>query len=127
MRKLIDQEQYQRRVDDEAVQIAFYTMPQALIDDDNILNEATGVDSVSGDGSAYLETVRSYILKEEDEKLADAVRLGSQDRMQDFNMSLKSLIDQELISQDVAMGVSPNRQQLKMVLKGIDVAQGGLL
>jgi len=25
------------------------------------------------------------------------------------------------------MGVSPNRQQLKMVLKGIDVAQGGLL
>ncbi len=74
MRKLIDQEQYQRRVDDEAVQIAFYTMPQALIDDDNILNEATGVDSVSGDGSAYLETVRSYILKEEDEKLGRFVR-----------------------------------------------------
>jgi len=74
MRKLIDQEQYQRRVDDEAVQIAFYAMPQALIDDDNILNEATGVDSVSGDGSAYLETVRSYILKEEDEKLGRFVR-----------------------------------------------------
>ena len=74
MRKLIDQEQYQRRVDDEAIEIAFYAMPQALIDDDNILNEATGVDSVSGDGSAYLETVRSYILKEEDEKLGRFVR-----------------------------------------------------
>ena len=47
--------------------------------------------------------------------------------MQDFNMSLKSLIDQDLLSQDVAMEASPNRQQLKMVLKGIDVAQGGLL
>jgi twitching motility protein PilT len=71
--------------------------------------------------------IRKLVIEEEDAKLADAVRLGSQDRMQDFNMSLKSLIDQELISQDVAMEVSPNRQQLKMVLKGIDVAQGGLL
>ena len=71
--------------------------------------------------------IRKLVIEEEDEKLADAVRLGSQDRMQDFNMSLKSLIDQALISQDVAMEVSPNRQQLKMVLKGIDVAQGGLL
>jgi len=71
--------------------------------------------------------IRKLVIEEEDAKLADAVRLGSQDGMQDFNMSLKSLIDQELISQDVAMEVSPNRQQLKMVLKGIDVAQGGLL
>lgn len=71
--------------------------------------------------------IRKLVLEEEDEKLSDAVRLGSQDRMQDFNMSLKSLIDQALISQDVAMEVSPNKQQLKMVLKGIDVAQGGLL
>ena len=71
--------------------------------------------------------IRKLVIEEEDEKLSDAVRLGSQDRMQDFNMSLKSLIDQALISQDVAMEVSPNRQQLKMVLKGIDVAQGGLL
>ena len=71
--------------------------------------------------------LRKLVIEEEDEKLSDAVRLGSQDRMQDFNMSLKSLIDQALISQDVAMEVSPNKQQLKMVLKGIDVAQGGLL
>ena len=74
MKKLIDQEQFQRRVDDETVEIAFYAMPQALIDDDNILNEATGVDSVSGDGSAYLETVRNYILQEEDEKLGRFIR-----------------------------------------------------
>ncbi len=71
--------------------------------------------------------IRKLVIEEEDEKLADAVRLGTQDKMQDFNMSLKSLIDQALISQDVAMEVSPNKQQLKMVLKGIDVAQGGLL
>ena len=71
--------------------------------------------------------IRKLVIEEEDEKLADAVRMGAPDKMQDFNMSLKSLIDQELISQDTAMEVSPNKQQLKMVLKGIDVAQGGLL
>ena len=71
--------------------------------------------------------IRKIIIDEEDEKLSDAVRLGSQDKMQDFNMSLKSLIDQGLISQDIAMDASPNKQQIKMVLKGIDVAQGGLL
>ena len=67
------------------------------------------------------------ILEEEDEKLADAIRLGGGDNMQDFNMSLKDLIDKELVAQDVAMEVSPNKQQLKMILKGIDVSQGGLL
>ena len=74
MIKLIDQEQFQRRVDAETVEIVFYAMPKALIDDDDILNEATGVDSVSGDGSAYLETVRNYILQEEDEKLGRFIR-----------------------------------------------------
>ena len=67
------------------------------------------------------------ILEEEDEKLADAIRLGGGDNMQDFNMSLKDLVDKELVAQDVAMEVSPNKQQLKMILKGIDVSQGGLL
>ena len=67
------------------------------------------------------------VLEEEDEKLADAIRLGGGDNMQDFNMSLKDLVDKELIAQDVAMEVSPNKQQLKMILKGIDVSQGGLL
>lgn len=71
--------------------------------------------------------IRKLIIEEEDEKIGDAIRLGGQDNMQDFNMSLKDLVDRELVSQDVAMEVSPNRQQLKMALKGIDVSQGGLL
>lgn len=71
--------------------------------------------------------IRKLILEEEDDKLADAIRMGAQDNMQDFNMSLKSLVDKELVSQEVAMEASPNQQQLKMVLKGIDVSQGGLL
>ena len=72
-------------------------------------------------------TVRKLIIEEEDDKLSDAIRLGGQDNMQDFNTCLKHLVDLELVAQDVAMEVSPNRQQLKMALKGIDVSQGGLL
>ena len=71
--------------------------------------------------------VRKLVLEEEDDKLADAIRMGAQDKMQDFNLSLKELVDKELVSQEVAMEASPNQQQLKMVLKGIDVSQGGLL
>ena len=47
--------------------------------------------------------------------------------MQDFTQSLKKLVDEELIDREVAMEVAPNREQLKMVLKGIDVAQGGMV
>jgi twitching motility protein PilT len=75
----------------------------------------------------FNSTVRKIVVEEEDEKLPDAIRLGEGDGMQDFNKSLKDLVQSELISQDVALEVSPNRQQLKMALKGIDVAQGGLL
>jgi twitching motility protein PilT len=75
----------------------------------------------------FNSAIRKVILEEEDEKLGDAIRLGIQDGMQDFNMSLKDLVERELIDQETALEVSPNRQQLKMALKGIDVSQGGLL
>ncbi len=71
--------------------------------------------------------IRKLILEEEDDKLPDAIRIGAEDGMQDFTQSLKSLVDKELISRDAAMEVAPNREALKMALKGIDVSQGGIL
>jgi twitching motility protein PilT len=75
----------------------------------------------------FTPTVRKLILEESDEKLPDAIRIGAEDGMQDFTQSLKSLVDQELIDREVAMEVAPNRDALKMALKGIDVSQGGIL
>ena len=46
--------------------------------------------------------------------------------MQDFTMSLKQLVDDELIDREVAMEVAPNREALKMALKGIEVKDPGL-
>ncbi len=75
----------------------------------------------------FNSSVRKLIIEEEDEKLSDAIRLGEGDGMQDFNKSLKELVEGEMVDQETALEVSPNRQALKMSLKGIDVAHGGLL
>jgi twitching motility protein PilT len=75
----------------------------------------------------FTPTVRKLILEEEDHKLGDAIRIGAEDGMQDFTMSLKKLVDDGLIDREVAMEVAPNREALKMALKGIDVKQPGIL
>ena len=51
--------------------------------------------------------------------LADHIKKSVRDGMQNFTMSLKSLIDQELIDRQVALDIAPNREELQMKLKGI--------
>ena len=75
----------------------------------------------------FTPTIRKLILEEQDEKLGDAIRIGAEDGMQDFTQSLKGLVDKELIDRETAMEVAPNREALKMALKGISVNQGGIL
>lgn len=71
--------------------------------------------------------IRKLILEGQDNKLADAVRMGIPEGMQDFTHSLKGLIDKELIDRPTAFEVAPNKDALKMALKGIDVSQPGIL
>lgn len=72
-------------------------------------------------------TVRKLVLEGTDEKLPDAIRIGAEEGMQDFTMSLKQLIDDELIDRPTAFQVAPNKDALKMALKGINVSQPGIL
>jgi twitching motility protein PilT len=71
--------------------------------------------------------IRKLILEGDDHKLPDAIRIGEDDGMQDFTMSLKRLIDDELIDRPTAFAVAPNKDALKMTLKGIDVKAPGIL
>jgi twitching motility protein PilT len=71
--------------------------------------------------------VQKAILEENDSKLPDIIRIGKLDGMQDFTMSLKQLIDDQLIDREVAMEVAPNRELLKMALKGIEVKDPGII
>ena len=72
-------------------------------------------------------TIKKLVLEGKDEKLPDAIRIGAEDGMQDFTMSLKGLIDDELIDRPTAFAVAPNKDALKMALKGIDVKAPGIL
>ena len=72
-------------------------------------------------------TVRKLILEGHDEKLSDAIRMCVNEGMQDFTMSLRDLIERELIDRATAFEVAPNVEALKMELKGISVGQPGIL
>ena len=67
------------------------------------------------------------LVEEEDFKIPDAIRIGKDDGMQDFTMSLKQLINDDLIDRATAFEVAPNVEALKMALKGIEVKQSGIL
>ena len=71
--------------------------------------------------------VRKLILEEQDNKLATAIRMGKEEGMQMFNDSLKGFIDREMISRSDAFEISPNIEELKMALKGIDVRGAGIM
>lgn len=66
--------------------------------------------------------VRKIVREAEDEKLADLIKNSSREGMQDFTMSLKGLVDAQLIDRDVALEVAPNREALMMSLRGINVS-----
>ncbi len=72
-------------------------------------------------------TVRKLILNEEDNKLGDAIRIGKEEGMMDFTESLRQLCVAEKIERATAFEVAPSAETLKMALKGITIAQPGIL
>ncbi|HVU89060.1 MAG TPA: PilT/PilU family type 4a pilus ATPase [Pirellulales bacterium] len=72
-------------------------------------------------------TIRKLLLEGHDEKLADAIVMCEKEGMQDFTMSLKGLVDRELIDRATAFEVAPNVDALRMALKGISVRAPGIL
>jgi len=72
-------------------------------------------------------TVRKLILEGEDEKLPAAMRIGKDEGMQRFNESLYSFLQKDMISRAAAFEISPNVEELKMLIKGIDVKAAAIL
>lgn len=71
--------------------------------------------------------VRKLILEHTDEKLPAAIRIGKSEGMQQFNDSLYHFITKEMVSRADAFEISPNVEELKMMLKGINVKSSGIL
>jgi twitching motility protein PilT len=72
-------------------------------------------------------TVRKLLINEEDNKLGDAIRIGKEEGMMDFTESLRQLVVAEKIERATAFEVAPSPEALKMALKGITIAQPGIL
>ncbi|MCA9060562.1 MAG: Flp pilus assembly complex ATPase component TadA, partial [Planctomycetaceae bacterium] len=72
-------------------------------------------------------TVRKLVMEEQDEKLFAAIRIGKDEGMQLFNDSLYSFVTREYISREAAFEISPNVEELKMKLKGIEVEAAAIL
>jgi twitching motility protein PilT len=72
-------------------------------------------------------TIRELIIKAEDKKLPDAIRIGFLEGMLDFNESLRQLVERGDVDRATALEVAPNPEALKMAFKGIKVAQPGIL
>ena len=71
--------------------------------------------------------IRKLILDGEDRFLADAVRVGREEGMQDFTESLRQLVTEGLVDRRVAFERAPSAEALKMALKGIVGGDSGLL
>lgn len=72
-------------------------------------------------------TVRKLVLEGKDEKLFSAIRIGKDEGMQVFNDSLYFFIQKEMISRGDAFEISPNVEELKMMIKGIEVKGPAIL
>lgn len=72
-------------------------------------------------------TVRKLVLEEQDDKLFAAMRIGREEGMQLFNDSLYDFVTREYITRATAFEVSPNVEELKMMIKGIDVKAPAIL
>ena len=72
-------------------------------------------------------TIRELIIKGEDKKLPDAIKIGYLEGMLDFTESLRLLVEQGRIDKATALEVAPSPEQLKMLLKGIKVSTPGIL
>jgi len=71
--------------------------------------------------------VRKLVSEDQDEKLFAAIQLGKEEGMQVFNDSLYWFLDREMISREAAFEIAPNVEELKMMLKGIDVKSSGMV
>jgi twitching motility protein PilT len=72
-------------------------------------------------------TIRELIVKGEDKKLPDAIRIGMLEGMIDFNESLRQLVAHGDVDAEKAIEAAPNPDALKMALKGIKLTRPGIL
>jgi len=70
---------------------------------------------------------RQAIEEGRDADLADVIRSGEEQGMQDMTQSLLDLIERDQVDPQAAYAVAPNPEELKMRMKGISASRAGLM
>lgn len=71
--------------------------------------------------------IRSLILRGEESKIAEVIRGGKAEGMQDLTQSVAELVKKDLVLRKVALEHAPNRDQLQMALRGISMGSGHII
>jgi len=71
--------------------------------------------------------IRALIMRGEEKKIAEVVRGGGTEGMQDMTSALAKLVNDDLVLRRVALEYAPNREYLQMTLRGINVAVGRIV
>lgn len=72
-------------------------------------------------------TIRKLIHEERDKDLLGVIKGSYNEGMLDFNESLRRLVEEEYVNQETAYAAASNAEELKMKLKGINIAGGGII
>jgi twitching motility protein PilT len=72
-------------------------------------------------------SVRKLIREERDNEIIDVIRASYDDGMVDFTEHLRRLVEDGYIDHPTAYEAAPNPDELRMALKGIKSASGGIL
>lgn len=72
-------------------------------------------------------SIRKLIREERDNEIVNVIRSSTAAGMMDFNENLRRLVEDGFIDHETAYEAAPNRDELKMALKGIKTAMTGIL
>lgn len=71
--------------------------------------------------------VKKLLQEEREADIPTVIRSCQSEGMQDYTESLRKLVIEEWIDYKVAMQYAPNKEELKMAMKGIRTSSGGIL
>ena len=71
--------------------------------------------------------IRKLIGESRESDILDVIKSNYDIGMQDFNESLRQMVAKEWIESQTAYDASPNPEELKMRLKGINASKSGIL
>ncbi|MHC4064115.1 MAG: type IV pilus twitching motility protein PilT [Planctomycetota bacterium] len=71
--------------------------------------------------------IKKLIADRRENDIVSVIRSSYHEHMQDFNESLRVLVEKEFIAAKTGYAAAPNPDELKMRLKGISVSRGGII